>query len=97
MEAIIKSSKEKEIMKKPEVPQAIEWKNDVVRPHESGLVDREEIERSIDKKRIRVAMEAKHKAEKAKAQTNPFGVVSIGRKGGIPTTKLRGINEADFF
>jgi len=26
-----------------------------------------------------------------------FGVAGVGRKGGIPNTKLRGINEADFF
>jgi len=69
----------------------------VARPHESGIANKEEIERSIDKKRHRVAMDALHKAEKAKAQTNMFGVVSINRKGAIPNTKLRGINEADFF
>lgn len=42
-------------------------------------------------------MDAIHKAEKAKQENMIMGVAGMNRKGGFPPTKLRGINEADFF
>ena len=60
-------------------------------------MDKEDIEYSIEKKRTRITMDAKLKAEKAKQSTNMFGVVGLTRKGGIPNIKLRGVNEANFF
>ena len=80
-----------------DMPQDLNLAPDIPRPHEQGIIDGQEIEVSIDQKRKRVNIEAIHRAEKAKQQTNMFGVAGVGRKGGIPTTKLRGINEADFF
>jgi len=69
---------------------------EVKRPDDEGM-DKQDIEFLIEKKRTRVTTNARLKAEKAKLQTNIFGVGAIPRKGGIPSVKLRGLHEADFF
>ena len=86
-----------EVCYKKDEPHDLELDSDVARPHEEGYVDGKEIKESIDHKRKRVHIEAIHKAEKAKQQTNLYNVAGIARKGGISNTKLRGMNEEDFF
>ena len=83
-------------LKEAEEPVHLELEEGVHRPKDEGM-NKERIEHLIEKKRVRVMIDAIHKAEKAKKETNMFGVVGITRKGGIPNLKLRHVNEADFF
>ena len=83
-------------IKKAEVAVNLEIDQSVKRPNDEGM-DKEDIEYSILKKRIRVIMDAKNKAEKAQQDEGVFAAIGPISKGGAPNMRLRNVNEADFF
>ena len=83
--------------KKEIAPEELNLPKDVDRPHEENT-DELKLEYEIDHKRKIVMMEGKLRAEREKNHKNQLlNVGSMGRKGGIPNMRLKGLTDPDFF
>ena len=72
------------------------WETEPARAHEDDEM-KNQLESSIDRKRLKVIMEGKIREEKAKFKQNILSSVGFSSGGATSTNKLRGAMEGDFF